>query len=129
MSRVNSSRSTFGPYFVRLYFQTGWPLLLRSETPELLEPRDILDDIFGEDLRALLKRGQTQLLPVNLTEIVKNILRLTQSDLIRQGVSVSMDLEPTLPAASGDYVQLQQMALNLIFNACDAMVERVGLTT
>lgn len=102
---------------------------MRSETPELLEPRDILDDIFGEDLRALLKRGQTQLLPVNLTEIVKNILRLTQSDLIRQGVSVSMDLEPTLPAASGDYVQLQQMALNLIFNACDAMVERVGLTT
>ena len=106
--------------------------MLRSESPDLPELRDILDDIVGEDLRAgeaikrlraLLKRGQTQLLPVNINEIVKDILRLTQSDLIRQGVSVSMDLDPTLPATSGDYVQLQQVVLNLILNACDAMAE------
>jgi two-component system, LuxR family, sensor kinase FixL len=106
--------------------------MLRSESPDLQELRDILDDIVGEDLRAgeaikrlraLLKRGQTQLLPVNINEIVKDILRLTQSDLIRQGVSVSMDLDPTLPATSGDYVQLQQVVLNLILNACDAMAE------
>jgi C4-dicarboxylate-specific signal transduction histidine kinase len=85
--------------------------MLRSESPDLQELRDILDDIVGEDLRAgeaikrlraLLKRGQTQLLPVNINEIVKDILRLTQSDLIRQ---------------------LQQVVLNLILNACDAMAE------
>ena len=46
---------------------------------------------------------------------------MLRSDLISRNVNVTLDLDPTLPAIHGDAVQLQQVLLNLIFNACEAM--------
>jgi len=52
---------------------------------------------------------------------IEELLRLTRSDLIGRGVSVTNHANGNLPRAMTDRVQLQQVLLNLIVNACDAM--------
>jgi len=68
----------------------------------------------GPSLRCTLE-------PIDVNENLKEVLRLTRSDLIRRGVVVAYQLADDLPAATSDRVQLQQVLLNLITNACDAM--------
>ena len=104
--------------------------LLAQEPPDLAEVQSILSDIVAADrrageiierLRALLKRGQTSLQPVLLNQVIEEVLQLTRADLIGRGVSVSLDLAADSPLVAADRVQLQQLILNLIFNAADAM--------
>jgi len=104
--------------------------LLAQEPPDIAETRDILADIVSEDeragevirrLRALLKPGQTQRLPLSVNEIVEDVLRIARSDLIGRGVTVHTALVERPPQVLGDRIQLQQVLLNLILNACDAM--------
>jgi two-component system sensor kinase FixL len=98
--------------------------------PENEEFREILKDIAEEDkragaviqrLRALLKKEETKYQSLDLNEIVTDVLRLTHSDLLTRNVNVNTKLEKTLPRINGDLVQLQQVMLNLIMNACEAM--------
>jgi two-component system, LuxR family, sensor kinase FixL len=98
-----------------------------ADNDEFLE---ILSDIADADkragaviqrLRTLLKKGETKYQSLDLNEIVDDVLRLTHSDLLTQNVNVTTRLEKTLPKISGDLVQLQQVMLNLILNACEAM--------
>jgi PAS domain S-box-containing protein len=104
--------------------------LLDQAPVDLAEIRAILGDIADEDrragevirrLRALLRRGETarQLLDVN--EVTSDVLRLARSELIGHGVTVSVQLATGLPKVRADRVALQQVLLNLILNACDAM--------
>jgi PAS domain S-box-containing protein len=105
-------------------------LLLAQAPVDLGELREILVDIVHEDrragevigrLRALLRRGETphQLLEVN--DLIMDVLRLANSELIAHGVPVTTDLAAGLPKIRGDRVALQQVLLNLILNACEAM--------
>ena len=103
---------------------------MAKDPPDLTELRDILADIVGADSRAgeiiermrmMLRRGPITLQPVNVNESLEELLRLTRSDLVARGVSVSNLATPDLPPAMADRVQLQQVLLNLIVNACDAM--------
>jgi two-component system sensor kinase FixL len=104
--------------------------LLAQEPADVAETRDILADIVSEDeragevirrLRALLKPGQTQRLPLSANEIIEDVLRIARSDLIGRGVAVHTALAANVPEVLGDRVQLQQVLLNLILNASDAM--------
>jgi signal transduction histidine kinase len=104
--------------------------LIAQSPPDVGEVRDILSDIVSEDqrageviqrLRALLKRGETVLLPLSLDDVITEVLRLTSADLIGRGVTVRHEPAPDLPQISGDRVQLQQVVLNLIINGSDAM--------
>jgi C4-dicarboxylate-specific signal transduction histidine kinase len=74
-----------------------------------------------ERLRALLRKGESAREPVDLNELVDDSLRLLRSDLAHRGVEVRTELQPALPAIEADRVQLQQMLLNLIVNASEAM--------
>jgi C4-dicarboxylate-specific signal transduction histidine kinase len=94
------------------------------------ELREILADIVSADLRAgeiigrlrtMLRRGEVAHQPVSVNESLEELLSLTRSDLVARGVSVSNLAGGDLPPAMTDRVQLQQVLLNLIVNACDAM--------
>ncbi len=103
---------------------------MSQDPPDLVELRAILADIVSADrrageiierLRTMLRRGEVALQPVSVNESLEELLRLTRSDLIARGVSVSNLTAGDLPPAMTDRVQLQQVLLNLIVNACDAM--------
>jgi two-component system, LuxR family, sensor kinase FixL len=104
--------------------------LLAQQPPDLAEARDILADIVSEDqragevirrLRSLLKHGETSLQPLMVNDIVEEVLQLSRNSLIGYGVTVHRSLAPNMPQVQGDHIQLQQVLLNLILNACDAM--------
>ena len=65
--------------------------------------------------------GFVVLQPVSVNESLEELLHLTRIDLIGRGVSVANLTTGDLPRAMTDRVQLQQVLLNLIVNACDAM--------
>jgi PAS domain S-box-containing protein len=103
---------------------------LEARQPDLDEVREILRDIVSDDkragevirgLRLLLKRGEMRREPIDANEVVLDVLRLLKSNTVNANVEVTLDLEEHLPAVTGDRVQLQQVVLNLVMNACDAM--------
>src|SRR6266545_3650976 len=105
---------------------------LARDDADLNEVREILNDIVTEDqragevihrLRGLLRKGepQKQCNDVDLNQVVRDVLKLMRNDLINQNVTVDIDLAQNLPPVTGDRVQLQQVVLNLVLNACEAM--------
>jgi PAS domain S-box-containing protein len=103
---------------------------LASDISNLDEVREILKDIVEQDkragevirrLRLLLMKGEVHRQPLDLSEVLVDVLKLVRSDLLNQGVAVKTDLVPDLPVVFGDRVQLQQVVLNLVMNGCDAM--------
>jgi len=74
-------------------------------------------------LRVLLKKGEIHRVPLDMNQVVDNVLELIRSDLINQHVAVQVELALDPPWVDGDEVQLQQVLLNLVINACDAMAE------
>lgn len=104
--------------------------MLDQQPIELEEVREILCDIVRQNtrvsevirrLRALFKKGETQFQPLDLNEVTAEALELTHGDLMVHGVTVTTRLSDALPCVNGDRVQLQQVLLNLIHNACEAM--------
>jgi PAS domain S-box-containing protein len=103
---------------------------LECEPVDLQELREALKDIVDDDRRAgavirrwrtLLQRGETVILPLDLNEVARDVLRLAHSELIAHAVTVTTRLAGRLPIVRGDRVGMQQVLLNLILNACDAM--------
>ena len=72
-------------------------------------------------LRAMFARRQPVMEPVDLNEAAREVLALTASELQGSRVILRTELGERLPAIRGDRVQLQQVMLNLILNAADAM--------
>jgi PAS domain S-box-containing protein len=104
--------------------------LLAQESPDIDEVREILADIVDQDrrageviqrLRVLLKKGTVQQQPLDVSEVVQDVLKIVRSDLVNRGVTMRTDLDPVLPIVNGDRVQLQQVLLNLVVNGSDAM--------
>jgi PAS domain S-box-containing protein len=104
--------------------------LLPPDTPRLSDIRDMLRDIIKDDVRAaeviqrlrsMLTQGEIQRRPVDLNQLVREVLSLARSDLITRNVSVTTQLDPLAGLVLADPVQLQQVLLNLIINACEAM--------
>jgi len=104
--------------------------LLAQNSPDLAEVRDALQDIVDEDnragevihrLRSLLKKGERKTEYVNINDLVRSTLSLLHSELIGRDISLRLDLDHTPFLTRGDSVQLQQVLLNLVMNAMDAM--------
>jgi two-component system sensor kinase FixL len=92
--------------------------------------REILDDIVKDDYRAseiirrirtAVKKGGLDVAPLDLSGVIRDVIHLVHSDAIVRGTHVTLDLESGLPPVRGDKVQLQQVILNLLLNAFDAM--------
>ncbi len=104
--------------------------LLASDRVDTQELRDILKDIVDEDrragevirrLRALFKKSGTQFQRLSSNELVNEVLALSRGDLLTRNIEVVTDLTPQPADTYGDRIQLQQVLLNLINNACEAM--------
>lgn len=104
--------------------------LLARDSVEAPDLREILQDIVAEDkragdvirrLRALFKKGAPQFQKLDANDLVREVLSLAQGSLTSRDIRVLTELS-TLPVfVRGDRVQLQQLLLNLVANACDAM--------
>ncbi|HEV7476294.1 MAG TPA: MASE1 domain-containing protein [Burkholderiales bacterium] len=100
----------------------------RNVDPE--ELADILRDIISADqragevirrLRPLFRRDEAQFEPLDANEVVQEVLGIVHGDLVMRGVEVVTQLAAALPPLEGDRVELQQVMLNLVLNACEAM--------
>ena len=72
-------------------------------------------------LRALSKKGDLQRVPVNLNEVIEDSIPLIQREVVQHHVSLGRDLAKAMPDVVGDRIQLQQVIINLLVNAIQAM--------
>jgi len=109
--------------------QTAQRLIARDklEVPEL---KEILEDITRENkragevirrLRAMFKKGEPQFIVLDLNDLMRDTLILAGGSLATRHVEVATTLCNHALSVRGDRVQLQQVLLNLIVNACEAM--------
>jgi len=104
--------------------------LLAQKSPDLVEIHDALEEIVHEDnragevihrLRDLLKKGERKVENVNINDLVRSTISLLNSELVGRDINVRLDLGNSAFLVRGDPVQLQQVLLNLVMNAMDAM--------
>jgi predicted ATPase/signal transduction histidine kinase len=103
---------------------------LAGNSPDLAEAREAIGRIVRDGtragdvvtrLRALFKKANPAKEAVDINTAIEEVLVLTQSEVKRNKVLLRMDLAANLPPVTGDRVQIQQVALNLILNAIEAM--------
>lgn len=103
------------------------------DAPELSELRAILTDIISDDrrasdvivrLRKLLRKGEPEMTWFNLTAAIQEVVELVSRDAITRNVVISVAPAGTPVMLRGDRVQLQQVILNLLQNAMDAMSDQ-----
>jgi len=96
----------------------------------LREIREMFGDIIADSRRAsgvvrgirgLVKKEQVERRSVDLNEVVMDALRMASPDAVLRSCQLETSLDANLPAIDGDPVQLQQVLLNLVINAFDAM--------
>ena len=104
--------------------------LLDRSPIDVAELKDAVDDVIKNNrragavvdrLRALLRKEDTPLQPVNLNDVAREVVELAHGELLLRHVTVTSTLMPETTVVRGDRVQLQQVVLNLVLNACDAM--------
>jgi C4-dicarboxylate-specific signal transduction histidine kinase len=104
--------------------------MLSANPPDLKQAREALDDIIKDGrrvsevidhIRALVKKAPAQTHAVDVNEVVTETIALTRSAIVRNDVSLETRLDGDLPPIHGDRVQLQQVMMNLVMNAVEAM--------
>jgi len=103
---------------------------LAGPSPDLGEARDALrrivrdgnraSDVIGR-IRALLKKGETARMRLDINQVIQEIIKLARGEMLQRKVTLQTELAPGLPLIEADRVQLQQVLLNLINNALDAL--------
>jgi signal transduction histidine kinase len=110
--------------------QAGLRFLERGDDVDVWEIRNILTDIADSDrraseiigrMRAMMRKGETQMELRDINADIEQVLALLHSDLVSRNVTVDTQLASGLPLVTGDHIQLQQVLLNLIVNGCEAM--------
>jgi PAS domain S-box-containing protein len=103
---------------------------LNLKPPDLGEARRVLDCVVSDarragdvisSLRDLVKKTPTRNDRIEINGALREVIELTRGDATKKGVSVRTELADGLPPVQGNRVQLQQVTLNLIVNAIEAM--------
>jgi C4-dicarboxylate-specific signal transduction histidine kinase len=107
--------------------------LLDSSPGNLDEVRAALGDIVEDDqragqvirrLRAMFRKDAIERQSLIVNDLVRETLALLRSELVIKNISLQLDLAPELPLVAGGRVELQQVLMNLVLNAADAMANR-----
>lgn len=103
---------------------------LATEPVNLTEVREILHDLVDDTrrasevirkIRSLVKKGDLEVAPLSIASVIRDVALLVHSDAIVRGIHLRVAVTPDLPPVHGDKVQLQQVVLNLLLNAFDAL--------
>ena len=103
---------------------------LASDQVDLDEVREILREVVEDDkrasevirrLRALVRKEPPTLAPLDLGSVISDVVRFVHGDAVRRDGRVSFAVALGLPSVQGDRIELQQVLLNLLVNAFDAM--------
>jgi signal transduction histidine kinase len=99
-------------------------------------PIDNLDEVLGgitadatraaeliRRLRNLLRRRELEKVPLDLSDVIRDLQLITETEVRRHGARLVLQLAAGLPRVAGDAVQLQQVVLNLARNAAEAMAD------
>jgi signal transduction histidine kinase len=114
--------------------QAAQLLLARGKVDEA-QLRDILADIVADDrragevirqLRAMLRKESLPFRELDVNELVRDVMRIMKNDLFNRGIAAETDLAAGALVVEGDRIQLQQVLMNLLINACEAMGETAG---
>ena len=104
--------------------------LLSREVPDLDKSREVVGRMIRDAMRAsevikrirdLLHKTPSEKERLNINDTIQEVIALVGSDVVRNKVELQVKLQDDLPAVLGERIQLQQVILNLILNAKDAM--------
>lgn len=139
-----SRLSTFGELAASIAHEINQPLssivtnaeacslLLRKDVPDLdrglaAVNRIIRDGRYtGEiikSIRSMLQQASSEPMAIDVNQACLEVIELVRGEIRQQGVALQIDLASSSPEVSGDKVQLQQVVMNLVKNAIEAMVD------
>jgi len=104
--------------------------LLDREPPDLVEVRSAVDSIISDGMRAsevvrrvraLSRKADVQMAELNINDLICDVVRLLQREVLDHLASLRLDLASSPPHVLGDRVQLQQVIINLVVNGMEAM--------
>ncbi len=107
--------------------------LIATQPPRLSELREALNEILGDSKRAsdvlvhmrtLLKKGPSRHEPIDVNSIIGEVVKLSQGKAVDLGIALDVEPASDIGPVLGDRVQIQQVVLNLLMNAFDAVRER-----
>jgi C4-dicarboxylate-specific signal transduction histidine kinase len=103
---------------------------LRNNPPDLDEARGAVARIIRDGnrasevirrLRALTKKSDLQKAPLDINDVIEDVVALVQREVLTHRVRLQLDLDPKLTTVFGDRVQLQQVIINMMMNGIEAM--------
>ena len=103
---------------------------LHRETPDLNDVRGAIEWIVKDGNRAgdvirrvrgLLKKADTYKLPLDVNDVINEVVALLHSEFSAKRVTLRLDLASAIPQVVADRIQLQQVIINLVMNGIDAM--------
>jgi two-component system sensor kinase FixL len=110
--------------------------MLETAEPDLENLRAAVGDIIQDDLRAtetikglrsFFRKSEVEKNPLYLREVVTDVVRMVRSDSLLRNVSLAFEAPAARMRVAGDRIQLQQVVLNLVLNAFDAVSEKEDL--
>ncbi|MFC1859070.1 ATP-binding protein [Thermodesulfobacteriota bacterium] len=105
---------------------------IAGDSADLDEIRDILEDIVADDrragkviqrLRSLFRKGEFEKVSLDINDIVQEVVKQIHTEAMIRQVSIETTLDRSLAPVSGDRIHLQQVIINFILNASEAMMD------
>jgi C4-dicarboxylate-specific signal transduction histidine kinase len=103
---------------------------IANDRVDVDEFREILKDIVYDTTRArdvirnvrtLVKKGEREMSPLHLNEVAEQVVQFLHGDIVGRNLTLKQDLAKNLPSIMGDRTQIQQVLINLLLNAFDAV--------